>query len=364
MLTAEARGRAWIELDRAALEHNVRVLRGMLPERCALMPAVKANAYGHGAVLIAGALQQLGVDAFCVATAEEGAELRQAGIRGLILVLGCTGPGDASLLAGCDLTQTVVSADHAAALNGVGRPLCVHIAVDTGMHRLGIPWDDVPALESVYRMDRLRVGGLYTHLTGAGDAFTRTQIARFYAAADRLRADGLPPGKTHLLGSYGIRRFPAAAGDYARPGIALYGAAEPDMPNLRPVLSLHARITALHRLPPGESAGYDLAFTARRETVLAAASIGYADGLPRCLGEGKGRALAEGCAVPIVGRICMDQCLLDVTDVPGIRAGTEVVFIGSSGQARITARDLAAASDTIPNEILSRLGPRLRRMWR
>lgn len=365
MLTGTApRGRAWIELDREALAHNVQTLRSLLPENCALMPAVKANAYGHGAVLVAGALQDMGVDTFCVATAEEGAELRRAGIRGLILILGRTGPEDVPFLIRYGLTQTVVSLSHAEALSGCGQALGVHIAVDTGMHRLGVAWDDAYALRSICRMRSLHVGGMYTHLAGAGDDLTDRQIARFYSAVRRLRADGCAVPKLHLLGSCGIARRPAQAGDYARPGIALYGAAQQCIPGLLPVLSLHAVLTDIHSLAPGEGAGYDLAFTAARRTVLATAAIGYADGLPRCLGEGTGRALIGGRPAPIVGRICMDQCLLDVTGIPDVRPGVEAVFIGCSGRESITACELADACGTIPNEVLSRLGQRLHRLWR
>ncbi len=368
MLTAAPRGRAWIELDRAALIHNVLALRSLLPQGCALMPVVKANAYGHGAALIARALQDVGLDAFCVATAEEGAALRQAGIGGMVLVLGYTGPEDFPLLADWDLTQAAASLSHARQMGDFGRPLAAHLAIDTGMHRLGVPWDDAGALQAACAVKNLRVTGAFTHLAEAGSAFTEIQTGRFYAAVDRLRSQGFPIAKVHLLGSYGILHCPQAAGDYARPGIALYGVPErrEDGENcpvsLRPVLSLKGRITAVHRLAPGEGAGYDLAFTAKRQTVLAAAAIGYADGLPRCLGEGRGRALVHGVSVPIAGRICMDQCLLDVTDAPEAEPGDVAVFIGGQGREYISACELAEAAGTITNEILSRLGPRLGRV--
>ena len=338
------------------------------------MPAVKANAYGHGAVLIAGALQDMGIDAFCVATAVEGAELRQAGIRGIILVLGYTDPDDFSLLEQYHLTQTVVSLVYARELNGYGKPLSVHIAIDTGMHRLGERWNDTDVLKAICRMENLQVNGAFTHLCTAastdkaGQAFTRRQAQRFYTAVRRLRADNIVIPKVHLLGSYGILRCPKAPGDYARPGIALYGVLEnaEDTANcpipLQPVLSLKARIAVVHQLLPGEGAGYGLAFTAERKTVLATASIGYADGLTSQLGRGQGRALLHGHSAPIVGRICMDQCLLDVTDVPNVQTGDEAVFIGISGHKSISACELAATSGTITNELLSRLGLRLTRV--
>lgn len=367
-------GRAWIELDRGALAHNVDALRAWLPAGCGLMPALKADAYGHGAALVAGWLEQMGVRDFCVATAAEGAALREAGVRGNVLVLGWTDPAEAPLLARYALAQTVAGPEHARALGGQGQPLAVHVAVDTGMHRLGAPWDDVSALRAAWDVQSLRVEGLYTHLCTAdaadadGVAFMREQVRRFASAAERLRASGARVPRVHLLGSYGILRCPEAAGDLVRPGLALYGTLETaedtarSPVDLAPVLSLKARIAALHRLGPGEGAGYGLAFRAARETVLAAASIGYADGLPRCVGEGRGRALVRGRSVPIVGRVCMDQCLLDVTDVPGAAVGDAAVFIGADGEERITVCELAGTAGTIANEILSRLGPRLERV--
>ena len=363
------KSRAWIELSRAALAHNVAALRSLLPAGCGLMPVLKADAYGHGAVLTAGLLAEMGVRRFCVATAAEGAALRRAGVGGEILVLGWTDPAEAPLLAEMGLAQAVADPDHARGLAAAGLPLAVHIAVDTGLHRLGTAWDDGAALEAACAAGPLRVEGAFTHLAAAESdpAFTREQVRRFYSAAARLRAAGAAGLRTHLLGSYGILRCPWAAGDLARPGIALYGTLETAADTaaapvaLEPVLTLKARIASLRRLAPGEGAGYGLAFRASRQTRLATAAIGYADGLPRCLGEGRGRALVRGRSVPIVGRVCMDQCLLDVTDAPGAAVGDEAVFIGADGAERIGVCELARAAGTIANETLSRLGPRLGR---
>lgn len=194
----ERTGRAWVELDLQALAHNVSALRALLPPGCALMPAVKANAYGHGAVPIARALNDLGVEAFCVACLSEGIELREAGVRGEILVLGYTRPEEAPLLARWDLTQTVADVGHARALNAGGVPLRVHIKVDTGMHRLGAAWEDPEALRPLFSLPNLTVTGVFTHLCAAdsgaeGDrAFTLEQGRRFYRVAERLRAMGWP----------------------------------------------------------------------------------------------------------------------------------------------------------------------------
>lgn len=392
--------RAWIELDGEALAHNVAMLRARIPAGCRLMPAVKANAYGHGAVLVAKQLRQLGVDAFCVACAQEGAELRQNGIMGEILVLGYTPPEDFALLEKYGLTQTAADHSHAAALNRYGKKLHVHIAVDTGMHRLGEDFKHGDRLCEIMRMENLIVDGIFTHLCAADtanpadQAFTRRQAENFLCAAERMkreyafvrgkradRAGGVAgirretgaAGRTdvsvprlHLLASYGIFSYPEYAQDYARPGIALYGVAETGrdaavLEGLKPVLTLKARVACVKRLSDGETAGYGRAYAARGRRRLAVLTVGYADGLPRSLSNGVGAVLLGGKRAPIAGRICMDQTIVDVSDIPGVRAGDTAVVIGRSGEEQISAYDLADQCGTITNELLSRLGARLER---
>lgn len=367
-------GRAWIELDREALRNNVEALRTLLPEGCRLMPAVKAEAYGHGAVPVARELNRLGVDAFCVATAAEGATLRRAGVRGEILVLGYTDPVDFSALATYGLSQTVVDLPYAEKISAFHAPLHVHIAVDTGMHRLGANAGNIDELLQIFALPNLRIGGMFTHLCAddtedpSDIAFTQEQIFRFYALAAKLKANGVTLPRLHLLSSYGLLNYPEAGGDFVRVGIALYGilSTRADMENcslpLRPVLSLKARVASVRMLRAGECAGYGRAFTAMRETKLAALTIGYADGLPRRLSCGVGQALINGVRIPIVGRVCMDQTLVDVTNVPDVWQGDTAVLIGRSGDETISAGEVAGAADTITNELLSCLGARLPRV--
>lgn len=374
--------RAWIELDMDALEHNVRFLQSRLPSGCKLMPAVKANAYGHGAVPIAKELNRLGVDSFCVACASEGIELRKAGIKGEILILGYTSPDQFPRLRRYRLTQTVVDYAYAESLKKSGIRLHVHIAVDTGMHRLGIRCEDTEQIAAIYEIRNLMVDGIYTHLsacdsdTSESRSFTESQIAAFFQVIEVLKAKGCPCKGLHLLSSYGILNYPDATADYVRPGIALYGLLsrdkdsnrildigniEADTPSLRPVLSLKAQVSSLRTLHIGESAGYGLSFTADRDMKLAVLSIGYADGLPRALSDEKGRVLINGYSAPVIGRICMDQTLVDVSRIPTVTQGDTAILIGRSGMQEITAGELAERCGTITNEILSRLGGRLER---
>ena len=369
-------GRAWIELDKSALLQNVRTLRGLLPKGCELMPAVKANAYGHGAVLIAGELQKAGVSSFCVASAAEAVELRKAGITGEILILGYTHPLQFPLLRHFHLTQTVLDYHYAELLNRSGKKIDVHIKIDTGMHRLGERCEHIDHLKKIFFCENLRITGAYTHLCTSDkssprdEAFVSIQTQAFYDTIEKLREQGCICPKIHLLASYGLVNYPEIGGQYARIGIALYGmlSTREDTEEcirrtgLRPVLSLKARIVSVKDVFAEESAGYGLQFTAKRDVKIAVASVGYADGLPRSLSCGAGEVLIRGRRAPVIGRVCMDQTLIDVTEIPDTEAGDVAVFIGKSGEEEITACDLAEKSGTISNEILSRLGTRPERI--
>lgn len=365
--------RSWIEVEKKALLHNIGELKKITGRSCVLMPAVKANAYGHGDVLISRILQDAGVTDFCVASAEEGIRLRKEGITGEILILGYTHPDAFPELRRYGLTQTVVDIDYARVLSEFGGNIAVHAGVDTGMHRLGIPSDRMELIESVWTLPGIRVTGVFSHLcvsdgiTRQAKEYTREQIRRFTQVTDELRRKGIRGFRSHIQGSYGILNYPAYSFDMARPGIALYGVMSSEKDKvmakmrLKPVLALKARIGCVKELSEGESAGYGLTYTAQSRRRIAIAGIGYADGIPRSLSN-CGHALVRGVRVPIIGRICMDQLTLDVTDVPGAAAGDEAVFIGCSKESRITAEEVAKEAGTITNEILSRLGGRLGRI--
>lgn len=367
------RDRAWIELDMGALEQNVRAIQGLLPEGCRLMPAVKAEGYGHGAVLISKELNRLGVKAFCVASVSEGVQLRKAGIKGEILILGYTHPRQFGLLRRYRLIQTVVDESYAEELHRYGRPVRVHIAVDTGMHRIGIPCDRTDEIARLFQWKNVKIEGMFTHLCVSDGAqsrqreFTKAQGASFFQLVKRLEERGLDCGKKHLVASGGILNYPEFAADYARVGIILYGvrSASGDLDcagiALKPVLSLKARVASVREIAPGEGAGYGLAFVAKRPTRLATITIGYADGLSRLLSGGKGQVLIRGRRAPIAGRVCMDQTIVDVTEIPEVRQGDVAVLIGRSGNETLTALDMAEAAGTITNDILTGLGPRLTR---
>ena len=363
-------GRAWREVDGKALAGNAQILQGLLPPGGWLMAVVKGEAYGHGGVWAAQTLASHGVDAFAVACLSEGIALRQAGISGTILVLGWTPAQEAPLLARYRLTQAVADESHGLALSSQGVEVGVHLALDTGMHRLGIPAEDIAALTRMFALPHLRVEGVFSHLCVADSdspedrAFTAHQLELFYQAVEELRGRGLNPGAIHIQASYGLCRLPPQPCQYARPGIALYGVASSShaplgVAGLKPVLSLRARVAALRTLPAGCGAGYGLAFRPERDCRLAVVAIGYADGLPRALSQRGGQVLLAGKRCPMVGRMCMDQLLVDVTGAPEVAVGDVATLIGRDGGEEISAQEVAGQCGTITNELLARLSPRL-----
>ena len=360
--------RAWREVDLDALRHNAAVLQAVLSPGQKLMAVVKADAYGHGAVQTARCLQRGGVRAFAVACLSEGIALRRAGIQGTILILGYTPPEAVPLLRRWRLTQAVADEAHGHALAAQGRPVRVHLALDTGMHRLGIPPEDHGAIRRLFSEKHLVIRGVFSHLCVSDDlqqsSYTQLQLDRFYDALSWMRISDLDPGDTHIQASYGILNLPPQPCRYARAGILLYGVrsgGEPTAfwPDLRPALSLRARVATVRRLNAGESAGYGLAFRVDRPTVLAVITIGYGDGLPRELSQRGGGVLIRGRRCPLAGRMCMDQLFADVTELPEVHPGDRATIIGSDGTSVIPAEEPASLCGTITNELLSALSRRL-----
>ena len=373
--TDRAIDRAWIEIDRDNLRKNVTALTRLLPQGCELMPAVKANAYGHSAVLIAKELNKLGINSFCVATILEGIELRRHGIKGEILILGYTHPVQFSMLRKYLLTQTVIDYSYAQLLNSYGKKIKVHLKVDTGMHRLGERSEKIREICGIFNFPNLVIQGIFTHLccdetkSEQDTKFTLAQAAAFYGVVSELNKCGYSCGKIHLLSSYGLINYPEFAGNYVRVGIALYGilSNRTDLENcpvkIYPVLSLKARVALTKDVYAGEAAGYGLQYIADGKKRIAILAIGYADGVPRALSCGHGKVLINGKEAPIIGRVCMDQTLIDITGISNVKSGDVAVFIGRCGESEITVYDLAEESGTITNEILSRLGSRLSRIF-
>lgn len=364
--------RAWIERNFANLRHNAKALKNAMPAGCELMAVVKADAYGHGAPETAAFLEQNGVNAFAVATIEEGIELRKYGISGEILILGYTNPYRAGELKRYNLIQTIIDLAYARQLERQKAAVRAHIKIDTGMHRLGIDAGETGSVEKVFFMEHIKVCGIYTHLCCADSLkeedvrFTRAQIGRFERLLDRLKQDGLEVGKVHIQSSYGLLNYPELQCDYVRAGIALYGVSGSPSDDrklsieLRPVLSLKSRVVLIRAIKKGECVGYARRFTAERDSVIAVLPIGYCDGVPRSLSDGKGYVEIRGQMVLMIGRVCMDLVAVDVTDIEDVAVGDVATLISNDAGSLLCAPSAAERSGSIANELLCRLGARLK----
>ena len=371
---------AWVDVDLAALEHNLARIRERLAGSGArVMAVVKADAYGHGAVGVSRALEAAGVDWLGVALLEEGAEIRRAGVRTPILVLGTARPAKIALYARYGLTPTISSVSELALWRnwtaGQTTVQPIHLKVDTGMGRLGVPVAKVPqALELLRTHPGLELAGLLSHFGDADDLESPrnpAQEARFSEVLGLLTPEERERTLIHMANSAAALHRPASRYGLVRLGIALYGldpAERPDRPlapeartDLRPVMSVRARIVQVRGLPAGTAVSYGGRTVTRRRSVIAVVPVGYADGYAWRL-TGQAEALVRGRRVPVAGSVTMDMTLLDVTDA-GAELGDEVVLLGRQGDEEITATELAAHAGTISWEILCHLGLRLPRRY-
>lgn len=373
LVTASSKRATRARIDLDALRHNVRVLREIVGPRTTLMALVKADAYGHGSVLVARAALEAGAKMLGVATVDEGVVVRQAGIDAPILAVAPTVEEEFDAAIAYEISLAVGSFAMAARLASralsCGKTAGVQIEVDTGLHRFGIPSGH--ALDEIARiagLDGLRLEGLYTHMATSEtpeEGSAVAQILSYETILERLAALGIGLGvPRHAANSGGVLEMPRSRFDIVRPGLALYGyhPAGPDDSErgLRPVMSLTTRLVRLEIVAPGAGVSYNHTFTTRRETTLGLVPAGYGDGLPRLLSN-RGHMLVRGRRAPIVGRVCMDQTVLDVTDVPGVAEGDEVVVIGVQGDEFIGADEIARHAETNVYEILCGIAPRVPR---
>lgn len=358
----------------AALAHNLSQTRSRLAPGADVMAVVKANAYGHGAVETSRALVQLGISRLAVASVNEAIVLREAGITAEIVVL--VDLFDERIRDVLTYRLTPVITEHrllpalakAAAEQNMSLP--VHIKVDTGMGRLGFSPNDITALlDALPAWKSIRVDGFMTHLAdsdGDDPHYTETQLERFRGLLDQVRRSGLNVPAVHAANSAAIIRFPQSHFSLVRPGIMLYGyqmlPKNVSVPALEPVLSLRTTVMQLRTIEAGDSVSYNRTFVAKRRSRIAVLPIGYADGYNRRLSN-NGQVLVRGKRVPIVGLVCMDMTMVDVTDVPSIQVGEEATLIGRQGREAIWADEIAEWTGTIPYEILCAIGPRIQRQY-
>lgn len=334
------------------------------------MAVVKANAYGHGAVPVAAAALEAGATRLGVACVDEAVQLRSAGIEAPILVLGHTPPHEAAAIVTHSVTASIDSLELADALAAearrLGRRAPVHIEVDTGMSRFGLsPADAVAMGQALRSRDGLELEGLYTHFATADEAdkgFTRHQFEALLWASAQLGSVPL----RHAANSAAVLDLPEMALEMVRPGLSLYGVYPSDAVmrslDLRPALSLRARVARVHWLQPGQSVSYGRTWVAERRTRIALVPCGYADGLRRGLSN-RASVLVRGRRLPIRGRVCMDSCMIDLTDAPEVAVGDEVTIIGRDGDASVPVEELAELERTIPYEILCGVSARVPRLF-
>lgn len=370
--------RSWIEIDLDQIKQNYFTYRSMLHKDAEIMAVVKADAYGHGDAHIARWLTEQGCQLFAVSNIDEAVGLRNAGIQGEILILGYTSPKYAKTLCYLNLSQTVVSEEYAEALAQMGYKVKCQFAIDTGMNRIGLNGDD-DACTSVIRqyVDKLQIEGIFTHFcvadTDTDDCkeFTLGQIAKFKNITDKLEDLNLP--YIHCCNSAGGMRYLydnedfEKIGNIVRLGIVLYGL-RPDANSkltegIAPAMTWKSVISMVKDVHPGETIGYGRTFKVERESRIATVTTGYADGLNRRLSN-CGYMMINGQKAPIVGCICMDQTLLDVTDIPDVKMGSEVTIIGQSGNLIYTADDMATELGTIGYEVICNITKRVQRFYK
>ncbi|GAB4575272.1 MAG: alanine racemase [Anaerolineae bacterium] len=370
----ESRPLSYVEVDLAAIAANTRTVRGLLGPDVALIAVVKANAYGHGLVPCAQTMLQHGADWLAVSRVNEALALRAAGITAPVLTLGYAAPDEAEAAVRYGITLAVGDRPTVLALSraavALGRPAAVHLKVDTGMSRFGLlPEEVVPFLCWLADQPGVRATGIFSHFATADNAdksFVHVQFAEFQRVLAAVEAAGFDLPLRHIANSSAIFDLPATLLDGARPGIVLYGLypsadVRHDVP-LRPALAIKSRVGRVRRIPAGASVGYDRTFIAPRPMTVALIPVGYGDGYPRLL-SGEGEVLIRGRRARLVGRVCMDQCVVDVSHIPGVAQEDEVVLLGRQGEESITAEDLARMARTINYEIVTSLLPRLPRVW-
>ena len=363
--------RAWVEIDLENLKNNVEEIKSIIHDNCEFMAVVKANGYGHGSVEISRYLNKINVYNFAVATINEAIELREGGVRGDILILGYTHPSRFNDLIKYDLIQTIVDYNYAEDLKKFEKIIRVHLKIDTGMHRLGEDFHNLDTINKIFSFKNLKIEAIFSHLyvvdsDNKEDIFcTEEQIKNFFKIAEDIKERFNKNIKLHIQNSYGALNYPNLPCDYVRIGISMYGVKSSLNDNiksnvrLKPVLSIKARVAVVKGIHNGDSVSYGREFIAKSDMRVATVTIGYADGIPRNISQSNTYVLVNGRKAPIIGRVCMDQLMIDVTNINHIEEGDMVTLIGKDKENYISVEEVAEAAGTITNEFLSRLSKRL-----
>jgi len=369
--------RTWIEIDEKAIAHNLKIFRSLVKPDCRIMAIVKSNAYGHGLVGFSQSTEKLGVDYFGVDSAIEGITLRKNGIKKPILVLGYTLPEMVEKAVQNNLSLSVASFDALDAITKlkINKPVKIHLKVDTGMHRQGFMLKDANTLIKIFKDNKKRivVEGLFTHFANAKNpafpSYTLKQIELFNQWKGILKNNGFEP-ICHASASAGAILFPQAHFDMVRAGAALYGIwpsaetksfAESKF-QLQPVLSWRTLLSEVKNLPKGSQISYDCTETLERDSVVGICPIGYWHGYPRCLSS-VGKVIVKGKKVKVLGRVCMDMIIVDLTDVKKPKVGDEVTLIGRDGKEELSLEEVATLADSSTYELVDRINPLIERIY-
>ncbi len=372
------KARTWAEINIKNLKHNAVTLKSLLHDDCRMMCAIKANAYGHGMLKAAEVYDEI-ADQFAVACLDEAKELRDSGFTKQTLILGYTPAEYASEIARLDVMQTVYSFDYAKKLNDMleseGVKLKVHLKIDSGMSRLGFSVKDCECFENTFNeikrikteLKNLECIGLFTHFHSSDHKTsekTDVQFERYMKLKEKLDNNGIKFQYYHACNSAAMIRYPHMHLNMVRPGITLYGAFPGETErniDIRPTIELKTRIGQIHKVKKGEGISYNTTFIANEDITVATLPIGYADGYPRHLSN-KGIVLVKGKRVPIVGNVCMDQCVINITGVD-VHEGDVATLLGKDGDEYISADELASNAGTIPNELFCLFSDRVRRIY-
>jgi len=366
------------EIDLAALRYNYARIREVVSRDCGVLAVVKADAYGHGFMDVSQELESLGVTAFGVAFLAEGIQLRKSGIDRTVLILGGIYPGQEKKCVGFNLSTAVFDISQAKALDHVAgrlyRKAKIHVKIDTGMGRLGIPAADAPEFFSELRkLENIELEGIFSHFASAdelddsGRDYTDSQSKRFTGAVRSAEELGLSPRYRHIANSAAAFGFDLPGCNLVRPGIALYGSLpSPDFSELmdvRPVMALKSRVAMLKWVGTGANISYARRYATKGRTRVASVPVGYADGYRRSL-TNKGEVLVRGMRAPVIGTVCMDWIMIDVTDIPDVATGDEVVLMGADGAGNcVRAEEIAEWSGTIPYEVFCGISKRVPRVY-
>ena len=375
MAAGQAPWPCWIEVDLDAIAHNVASIRNLAGSACRVMAVVKAEAYGHGAVAVATAALEAGASWLAVARVREGLRLREAGVEAPILVLGSIPASEIPTAVELGLRPTLVSVTQVRAFSdaavAMDTEMSVHVELDTGISRYGVSLEEArPVVREVDRLSGMRLEGVYSHFATADEpdlAFALAQLGKFEEAISALRAEGIDWPVTHMAASAAALAVGGSHFDVVRLGISMYGLYPSEhlreRAELRPALSLHSRAARVFEIRPGQSVGYGRTFVAEKALRAALVPVGYADGLPRSHSN-RGAVLVNGRRAPIIGRISMDQCVVDLSECGDVKEGAPVVLIGSQGEDTISCGEYAERSGTISYEVLTSLGHRVPRVYR